>query len=316
MNNSTRFTPQHNEVLTAIRQRNLLADGELSLVAVSGGQDSLCLLKILVDCGRWPLAVMHLDHGWHPASGEAGVLVAKLCAQWQVPFYLETATVAVTTEAQARTWRYQQLSDKAQQLQARAVLTGHTASDRAETLLLNLLRGAGLSGVGSLDWQRPLGEGVRLVRPLLAITREQTGQFCREQQLPLFIDPSNADLSYTRNRLRLELLPYLAQHFQPQAARVLAQTAEIAAAEDGYLEEIARAWLTEHGDRARLPLAPLQVLPVALQRRVLRQFLKAQGLGVNFQQVEEVRALQPGGRTSSLQGNQGVVARRGWLWWE
>ncbi|WP_287128673.1 tRNA lysidine(34) synthetase TilS [Candidatus Cyanaurora vandensis] len=318
----TPFLALHGAVLQEIVQRRLLNQGQCLLLAISGGQDSLCLGQLLVDLqrrGDWQLTVAHLDHRWRTDSDQAAQTVAAVAASWGLPFHLIVAETPPPTEASARAWRYSRLARLAQDLSATAVLTGHTATDRAETVLFNLMRGAGLSGTGSLDWRRTLVPGLDLVRPLLTVSREQTAAFCQARDLPVTPDPTNEDVSFSRNRLRQVVLPYLRDHFNPQVSRHLAQAAEIAGAEDDYLtlislEHFARFY------RAEPPSlnAQLDQLPVALQRRVVRHFLQTCQSSGDFSQVEQVRALvgqAEGTRTASLHRGQGVVVRRGWLVW-
>ena len=243
------------------------------MVAVSGGQDSLCLAKLLLDLRskwKWELAIAHLDHGWRPDSADNALYVEELGRQWQLPFYLRTAPshkqpaadkepyftnqdypdpapepILPKTEALARQWRYQVLGDIAISFGYAYVVTAHTATDCAETLLFNLSRGSGADGLVALAWQRSLIEGVELVRPLLEVTREQTGEFCRWAEISVWEDATNRDLKYSRNRIRQELLPYLARHFNPQVVSHLAQTAELLRADVEYLEAAASKLLAE-----------------------------------------------------------------------
>ncbi|WP_218080596.1 tRNA lysidine(34) synthetase TilS [Anthocerotibacter panamensis] len=324
MKHSIRFTALHARVLADLQRQFLLTESQTVVMAVSGGQDSLCMGQILVDLtdrGGWHLVVAHLDHRWRTDSEQDSRVVEALAQQWGLPFYLKVADTAPPNEAVARDWRYAWLAALACTLGAKSVVTAHTASDRAETLLFNLMRGAGLSGCAILDWERPLGEGVQLVRPLLGVTRVQTGAFCQQRGLPVCVDSTNQDLAHPRNRIRLELLPYLEQHFNPQASRHLAQTADLSIAEDEYLTQLADEHFTELFCSAppALALKPLRALPLALQRRVLHRFISEQGrTRATFAQVEEARTLleRPSGeRTSSLAGGQGVSVHKEWLVW-
>lgn len=211
----------------------------------------------------WQLALAHCDHRW-PA--DAGIVphVQHLVQRWALPFHLKTAPAVNTSEAAARTWRYQALIEIAEAQGYQDVVTGHTLSDRAETLLYNLLRGAGADGLQALTWQRPLAPGLQLVRPLLDVTRTQTFQFCQEQQLPIWEDPYNQDLKYARSRIRQELLPYLQTHFNPQVETALAQTAELLRAEVDYLESAAQ-------ELHKQATAGDCTTPPRLNRLVLRQ---------------------------------------------
>ncbi len=240
--NRSFWTPLHAKIHRTIRSRHLFERNQRLLVAVSGGQDSLCLIKLLLDLQSkwgWHLGIAHCDHRWRSDSQANAEHVENLAKTWNISFYLETANEPLNSEAAARDWRYQVLSAIASEHNYNYIVTGHTASDRAETLLYNLMRGTGSDGLQALTWQRPLTEKIVLVRPLLEITRTQTKEFCQDFQLPIWEDSTNQDLKYTRNRIRQELLPYLQENFNPQVESALAQTAELLQAEVEYLEQAA-----------------------------------------------------------------------------
>ncbi len=322
MNNHTLSDPLYGRVERAIHQRGILPAQSTVVVAVSGGQDSVCLLKILAALQSrwgWRLTVAHLDHGWRADSAQVALGIQKLAHEWALPFYSHRADLAPRNEAAARTWRYEWLGSLAQRLNATQVVTGHTATDRGETLLLNLLRGSAMTGLGSLDWTRVLGEEIRLIRPLLAVSREETGAFCQRWDLPVWIDPTNFDLNYARNRVRLTLLPYLGKYFNPQTSRLLAQTAEILAAEDDYLAQVSQEYFQKIGTPQGLDRQQLKNVPLALQRRVIRQWIGYEsGQQGTFRQIEEIRSLleQPtGSRTSSLIQGASAQVRGDYLVW-
>jgi len=283
------WTPLHAKIHRTIRSRHLFERNQRLLIAVSGGQDSLCLIKLLLDLQSkwgWDLGIAHCDHRWRSDSQANAHHVENLAKTWGISFYLATANEPINSEAAARDWRYQALSAIAQANNYQYIVTGHTASDRAETLLYNLIRGTGADGLQALTWQRPLTTGIILVRPLLKITRSQTEQFCQEFKLPIWEDSTNQDLQYARNRIRQELLPYLRENFNPQVESALAQTAELLHAEVEYLEKAAQQMREKAmgmGDEedSLIPLLPLrlnrrvlQKAPLALQRRVMRQVLQ------------------------------------------
>lgn len=313
------WTPLHAKIHRTIRSRHLFERNQRLLVAVSGGQDSLCLIKLLLDLQSkwgWNLGIAHCDHRWRPDSQANANHVENLAKSWDISFYLETAIEALDSEAAARNWRYQTLNAIAKKHNYKYIVTGHTASDRAETLLYNLMRGTGADGLQALTWQRPLSDNIFLVRPLLEVTRAQTKDFCENLQLPIWEDSTNEDLKYTRNRIRLELLPYLQQNFNPKVESALAQTAELLQAEVEYLEQAAdrlrseamRGGVDEWEKRGvgevskELLLSPpfglklnrrvLQKAPLALQRRVMRYCLQ-QILphSPSFEQIEKLTAL-------------------------
>jgi tRNA(Ile)-lysidine synthase len=218
------------------------------------------------------------------------------------------------------------LAEIAEQHKYSAVVTGHTASDRAETLLYNLLRGSGMDGLQALTWKRSLSHGVQLVRPLLEFARGETAQFCQERDLQVWEDSTNQDLGYARNRIRQELLPYLQAHFNPQVESTLAQTAELLQAEVEYLETVARellqqAQLPQQTGRTGQPglnQRVLQSAPLALQRRVVRLFLQqALPSMPSFQDIEKLTNLIPApnrSQTDPFPGGEIARVEGDWIW--
>ncbi|MEH2152217.1 tRNA lysidine(34) synthetase TilS [Nostoc sp.] len=331
------WTALHAKIHRTIRSRHLFERNQRLLVAVSGGQDSLCLIKLLLDLQSkwgWYLGIAHCDHRWRSDSEANANHVENLAKTWGISFYLETANKAINSEAVARDWRYQVLSAIAQANNYQYIVTGHTASDRAETLIYNLIRGTGADGLQALTWQRPLTTDIMLVRPLLEITRIQTEQFCQEFKLPIWEDSTNQDLQYARNRIRQELLPYLRENFNPKVESALAQTAELLQAEVEYLEKAAqelrdRALGIGHGALGmgyeedsltsilalRLNRQVLQKAPLALQRRVMRQVLQQILTDApSFEHIEKLTALIiapnrsqtdpfPGGAIAQVEGD-------------
>ncbi|MEB3231600.1 MAG: tRNA lysidine(34) synthetase TilS [Leptolyngbyaceae bacterium] len=327
------WTPLHAQLHQVLRcpprsdwpTPSLLPKGQRILVAVSGGQDSLCLVKLLLDLQPhwdWTLAIAHCNHRWRADSDANADYVATLAQAWNLPIHTVTVEAdqrgAIATEAGARTWRYQVLTDLAIAHQYAIVTTGHTASDRAETLLYNLMRGSGADGLQALTWGRSLHPTVQLVRPLLFMTRGETEQFCQDAGFKPWIDHTNNDWRYARNRIRQDLLPYLQANFNPRVERTLAQTAEILQADVAYLEaEAEKLWQqatapdpasNSVGFQGSTPPAssplshpptPQQInrtilanAPLALQRRVMRRWLLLiLPTAPNFGQVDKLTAL-------------------------
>jgi tRNA(Ile)-lysidine synthase len=232
-----------------LRRPELLPQGAALLLAVSGGQDSMALLGLLLGLQRlhgWRLVLWHGDHGWRPESAGQATELARWCEQRELMLVSDAGCQDLAAgEAQARAWRYQRLLLQAREQGCSHVVTGHTASDRAETLLLHLARGSHRRGLASLRAQRSLGDGVVLSRPLLLFSRSETARICRDLNLPIWLDASNSDRRFSRNRLRHEVLPVLEQ-LHPGAARRLSGTAERLSREhEAQLEwqRIALQWL-------------------------------------------------------------------------
>lgn len=219
--------------------RRLLADPRLLprggrlLLAISGGQDSVALTALLLELRRlhgWELHLWHGNHGWREEAADQARELAAWADGLGLPIRVENAPTApaspaIGREEAGRHWRYERLNQMALSLGCPRVVTGHTGSDRAETLLFNLARGCGLRGLSSLRARRRLSGSIELVRPLLGFSRAETASFCKQQQLPLWLDPSNTDPRFSRNRLRQEVLPVL-EELHPGTWRRLGALAE------------------------------------------------------------------------------------------
>lgn len=220
--------------------------------AVSGGADSLALLVLAVDAGCVATAV-HVDHQLRPGSAADADVVAEVAARVGAGFRAER--VAVTPgpnlEARARRARYAALPGGA--------LTGHTADDQAETVLLNLLRGAGLEGLAGYDPTR---------RPLRALRRRDTHELCADLGIQPVHDPSNDDPRFRRNRIRLELLPVLDAIAERDVAAVLARQADGLRSDAELLEQLSLA--VDPTDAKALAAAP-----GPLAARAVRRWLRA-----------------------------------------
>ncbi len=224
------------------------------VVAVSGGPDSVALLRALLQVrpgGAGPLVVAHLNHQLrgHEADADeefvrdlAATLPGGAGVRWR-PGRIDVAARARETggnlEAVARRLRYEWLVAVAREEGAAAVATGHTADDQAETVLHRLLRGAGLAGLRGIAARRPLAPGVELVRPLLAVRRADVLAYLARLGQPYRQDRTNTDPRYTRTRIRRELLPLLAEQYNPAVADVLCRLAGQAA--EAYRGTAARA---------------------------------------------------------------------------
>ena len=213
------------------QNKSLLPSNSTLLLAISGGQDSMALLKLMTDLKRlykWHIEVWHGDHQWHDKSEKIEKELKLWCLDRHIPFNSSKANKEeVNTEDKARDWRYQKLIKKAKLLVSnnllfpcKRILTGHTATDRAETIIMNLARGTDLIGLSTLREQRTLDNNLELVRPLLIFDRKETLEICKEFQLPIWIDPSNENMNLKRNKIRKEILPILNSLFIGADSRI------------------------------------------------------------------------------------------------
>jgi tRNA(Ile)-lysidine synthase len=233
------------------------------VVAVSGGPDSVALLRALValrgDRPAGPLVIAHFNHQLRGAESDADeafvrALWTQLAAQGAPHLELQCARGDVRAEADergvnlegcARLVRYEFLRRVAVDAGLAWVATGHTADDQAETVLHRLLRGSGLKGLRGIAARRPItaNDSTELVRPLLAVARADVLSYLEQEGQPFRQDTSNLDLDYTRNRIRHELLPNLAERYNPAIVGVLGRLAEQAEEVYRHEEEAARALL-------------------------------------------------------------------------
>jgi tRNA(Ile)-lysidine synthase len=290
------WSPWHDRLHRRLQQHPLLLpDGQPLLLAVSGGQDSMALLVLLQELQRlhhWPLNIWHGDHSWHPGSAAIAAELQTWCQQRDLPIQVDQAPQSSTTsEASARQWRYSQLQQRAEQLSA-DVATGHTASDRAETLLLQLARGTDLAGLGALRPVRPLcndsPDAAQLRRPLLGFSRADTAAMCRDLQVPIWEDPSNVSPAFARNRIRAEVLPVLEQ-LHPGSSQRVADLAERMSHLRDTQQELSRLALEPLRTSTGLDRRRLGALQPATRRQLLAVWLVEQGVsGLNAALLEQL----------------------------
>jgi len=299
-------------LLRYIREKRLMRAGDRVCVAVSGGADSVALLRLLLalrsELGV-VLAVAHFNHQLRAGESDADeAFVADLARQHGLEFFAGRANVRehaglhkLSIEAAARELRYRWLDGLAEQQRLDSVATAHTFDDQAETVLLKFLRGAGTKGLSGVHPELRRRQA-RIIRPLLTIRREDVVQYLRSLGQSWREDTSNLDRHLLRNRMRHELLPLLERDYNPNVRQLLNETAEIAQAEEEYWQMKARSYLDVwHEEPGRLRVhdsvgapAGLLVEPVAFQRRVVKCFLEGRGLPADFQHFEMVRRCMNG----------------------
>lgn len=249
------------------------------IVAVSGGPDSVALLRALLEvrpCSDIPLVVAHLNHLLRGSESDADeTFVRELHARLSVQadhlrlvcHRLDLSALArqehANLEAIARRERYRWLAEVAVAHGLRHVVTGHTANDQAETVLHRLLRGTGIEGLRGIAFRRPLTAEVEVVRPLLQVTRKEVEAYLEQMGQPARQDSSNEDLRLTRNRLRHELLPLLARDYNPRIAEVLTRLAQQA-------EELAQEQQTQASQLLREAEHPREGQTIVLNTAILR----------------------------------------------
>ena len=312
----------------------LLHPGLRIAVGLSGGADSVALLRALAAQARelgLVLHVAHLHHGLRGAEADGDLAFAQsLAAQLEIPFHstrvkaaAEAARTGEGIEEAARRLRYAWFRQLLAEIPLDAIATAHTLDDQAETVLAKLLRGAWTEGLSGIHPVVEYSEG-RILRPVLGVSRTEIEQYLRARNQPWREDSTNRDVAFTRNRIRHELLPLL-ENWNPRLREHMGQTATLARDEEAWwqaeLSRVAPQLIlpgtpVRGGGRAAAEVLALDVtrfaaLPPALQRRLLRHAAAQLGAAPDFAATESLRALALTGRASQkLELAQGLRAER------
>jgi len=274
--------------------------GARYLVGVSGGRDSVALLHWLADLGYKNLIVCHFDHQLRGRSSRAdAIFVQKLAAKYDVDLAIGTANVRalaakkkMSIETAARDARYKFFAQVAKRRRCRTIFLGHHADDLVETFLINLFRGAGTSGLSAMravSVRKIDNVKLQVVRPLLGVWREQIDDYVRKHHLKFREDASNKNLAPLRNRIRHRIIPEIEKQLGRNVRATIWRAATIAAEEENFFE----ALLSDKFSKlTALAVKPLQAMPVAVQRRMLHEWLRGSDVpDLSFDLIERVRAL-------------------------
>lgn len=291
-----------------------IGPGACVVAAVSGGPDSMALLHIMkaaADRDGWRVVAAHANHGFRGAESDAeAALVRETADAWGVPLAVASlempayiAATGLNSQAASRERRYAWLRETARACGASAIAVAHHADDQAETVLMRVLRGSGITGLAGIPARRPEQE-LELIRPLLRITKSELLAYNERHGVPYAHDSSNAKTHYLRNAIRLEALPLL-ERYNPELRSALNRLAELASAEDDYMEAEARRHLTagavREGEGWRLEAGYFRDLHLALQRRMIKLILNGlaglqSGDQAHYERVDEIVAAVAAGR--------------------
>lgn len=292
-----------------LKKYRMLSPGDRVLVAVSGGPDSMALLRALCLLGNeyaLQLRVAHLDHGTRPETDQELLFVQRIAQELGLPCSVRTVDVPAYRRARSlslqeagREVRYRFFEEEAAAHGCSRIALGHTANDQAETVLMRLLRGSGSRGLSGIPPLRG-----PYIRPLIEVTRPEIEEFLRDQGVTYLLDPSNRKPLYLRNRIRLDLLPGL-HEYNPNLLQTLTRLADILRQEDRYLEEhcqglLADLLLERNERRLVLDRKRLMELPLAIQRRILREGIR--------QMKGDLRSISQGHLEELLKGLEGEEA--------
>ena len=331
-------------VRRSIQQHHMIRPGEIVVVGVSGGPDSLCLLHILRSLEEYSL-VLHVAHVHHGLRGseadDDAEAVRTQAAEWDLGCTIERVDVKrlarehrLALEEAARRARYRFLSRVAEEVGARCIAVGHNADDQTETVLMHWIRGSGLAGLRGMLPVTPLSQyrldyfphaklkdlGQRLVRPLLEVPRAEIEAYRASHGLASRFDRSNLDTTYFRNWLRHEVLPLLARH-NPNVCEVIRRSARVLTEDYALLRSVlASAWpgvvSLETSERIVFDLEKWRALPTSLQRSTIREAayrLRRTLRDVSFVHVENALAVARDGATGAESTlPQGLMLRVGY----
>ena len=308
------------KAFSTIETHRMFRQGDLVCAAVSGGADSVALLHFLYTNRQAlgiTLSACHLNHCLRGAEADRDeAFVRELCAGWGIPLTVERAEIAararerrLSEEEAGREARYA-LFERLHRQTGCKVATAHTLSDNIETVLFSMVRGTGLRGMCGIAPVRDY-----LCRPLIGITRQEVEDYCRQQELDYVTDSTNADPHYTRNRLRLEVVPQL-YAINPALPEAFSRLIE--AMEEGYALVGAEAgrFLAEHGTDGRVDTAAFLAAPGAVQREVLARLAGKWGAGLSARHTELCRELAAGSGAVEIGGGIRFLSRGGRLWFE
>ena len=297
----------HQQVRRTIRRHGLIPPGTRVLVGLSGGSDSVALTRILLDLsahGEFTVAgVAHLHHGLRASADRDEAFCRECAARLGLPIVIERADVAahaagqgLSTEDAARRLRYAFLERTAAAMGAMRIAVGHTEDDQAETFLLKLMRGAGLTGLGGIYPRRD-----SVIRPLLDVPRAELRAYLAGLGEPWIEDESNADVAIPRNRVRHRVLAELDLAAGGPTRAAIARAAGLIREDAQWLDELSReqyrAVAVERDGGLELDVHGLTQAPAPLRRRVLLAAMRqtAGGREIGLEHVEAVVALLGGG---------------------
>ena len=311
-------------ILSTIRRLSMLKPGDKVLVAVSGGPDSVALLHAL-----WSLRdelgitlyAAHLNHSFRgKESDQDAEYVAQLAGNLGVPCTVEKIdvpeiqrTLRLSPEEAARLVRYEFLERVADEIVANRIAVGHTADDQVETVLLNILRGAGIDGLSGMPPVRG-----RIIRPLIETRRSVVEEYVERHNLRPRIDATNLLATYARNRIRLELLPLLRREFNPEVDAAILRLSELATEDSAYLnmeaeETLARLKTGQNEQSLSLDVPGLLECRPAIRRRAIRSAVSELRGGladIGFVHVEDLIRLLDGGKDFRYELPGGIYVER------
>ncbi|MDO8489532.1 MAG: tRNA lysidine(34) synthetase TilS [Candidatus Omnitrophota bacterium] len=291
-----------------IKKYGLIKEGEKILIGVSGGPDSLTLLLQLAGLKpkmRIALHVAHMDHGLRMNSAADALFVERLSKKLNIPVTVNRLSPKLiqkkgSLEEICREARLDFFIKTAKKIKADKVALGHNLDDQAETVLMRLLRGTGLSGLSGISVNRKI-RGITFIRPLLEIPRDQINKYLKIKKLKACLDQTNKEDLFFRNKIRHKLIPLLKNKFNPNIVEILSHLAESSSYDYEYLIQAAQRSLG--GNNSRLNLKKIMKLHPAILRLKIRQSIASiQGdtRRIGFKHIKEIEDLLSNRPTGSI----------------
>lgn len=233
-----------NKILQTINKYNLIQSGDSIVIGLSGGPDSICLLHILNELKQelnFKIYVAHINHMIRKEADEETEYVKEFCKNIGVECFVKKINVVkiakeskMGTEEAGRKIRYNFFEEVLKNTNSNKIATAHNNNDKVETIIMNILRGSGISGLKGLD---PIREN-KFIKPLIEVSREEIETYCEENKLNPKIDKSNSENIYTRNKVRNTVIPYIKKEFNPNILKTINRLSEVATEEDDYLNKV------------------------------------------------------------------------------
>ena len=301
------------KVTDFILEQRMISTGDKVIVGLSGGADSVALLHILKelrDCFDLELYAAHVNHGLRGQdANEDAAFAEDLCRNWGIPFFLKNADIPqmsrkmhMTEEEAGRKVRYDFFHEVMHKVKGNKIATAHHKNDQAETILHNIIRGTGTQGLSGI---KPIRDGY-IIRPLLIVSRQEIKDYIRHHSLAYREDATNADSTYTRNRIRNCLIPILARDFNPDIVERLFTMGNIIREDDEFIsccckkvyEELCKA----EAGQITVQLDKFNALNTAIKKRLVRMAvsdLKGDLDGIGHNHVNAVVSLADRARTGT-----------------
>ena len=274
-----KITQIHHKFAVHILHKNYLPSQYSILLTISGGQDSLCLFKLIIDFQdyyKWNIGLVHFDHRSRQDAHYNSKQILSIAKFFKIKTYIYEHKMPFSSEIESREWRYKNITYTASYYKYPIITTAHTKTDQSETFLQYILRGCGIDSFSSIPLRTRTTYKTTILRPLTTFSRSETLWLSRKFSLPIWSDFTNYKYNTRRNRLREELFPYLQQYFQPRIHNVIQAIANRAQTDSEYLQKATiKLYLSiKHPKFIAINYSVLLQQPKTLQYRIFKLFFK------------------------------------------